>query len=70
MEKKQSLIEEIYESWEWKLREKLTDTNDVVRRIYHEYKQGSGNRMNEELYEIFMRDKLTKLLKEICDEVR
>lgn len=67
MEKKQSLIEEIYESWEWKLREKLSEANDVVRRIYHEYKQSSGNRMKPETYEDFMRDKLAELLQEIGD---
>jgi predicted house-cleaning noncanonical NTP pyrophosphatase (MazG superfamily) len=68
MEKKQPLIEQIYESWEWKLREKLSDANDVVRRIFHEYKRESGNRVNEEMYEAFMRDKLAELLREIGDQ--
>jgi hypothetical protein len=67
MEKKQPLIEQIYESWEWKLREKLSEANDVVRRIFYEYKLCSGHRMNLETYETFMRDKLAELLKEIGD---
>jgi hypothetical protein len=70
MEKKQPLIEQIYESWEWKLREKLSEANDVVRRIFYEYKLCSAGRMNEETYEMFMRDKLARMLQEICDEVR
>jgi hypothetical protein len=67
MEKKQSLLEEIYESWEWKLREQLSAANDTVRRIFHEYKRESGNRINAEAYESFMRDKLAKMLEEIGD---
>jgi ATP-dependent Lon protease len=67
MEKKQSLLEEIYESWEWKLREQLSAANDTVRRIFHEYKRESGNRVNEKMYETFMRDKLAELLREIGD---
>jgi hypothetical protein len=68
MEKKQSLIEEIYGLWEWKLREKLTDANDVVRRIHYECMLFSGNRMKPEVYETFMRDKLAEMLREICDQ--
>jgi hypothetical protein len=67
MEKK-SLIEEIWDSWSWKLREKLTDANDVVCRIHYEYKLASGGRMKTETYETFMKEKFSEMLKEICDE--
>jgi hypothetical protein len=67
MEKKQPLIEQIYESWEWLLREKLEAANDIVRRIHYEYKLGCAGRMKPEVYEKFMKAKLAQMLKEIGD---
>jgi hypothetical protein len=57
-------IDQIYESWEWKLREKLSEANDVVRRVYKECMQF---KVTPAAYEVFMKDKLSKLLQEIGD---
>lgn len=58
-------LAEIYESWEWKLEEKLTQANDVVRRIYAECIQFD---VDPELYETYMRQKLDEMLNRIGDE--
>lgn len=54
------VLEQIYDSWEWKLREKLQDSNDVVCRIYKEAMQFD---VKPEAYEEFMKGKLSHLLK-------
>lgn len=59
-----SVMQDIYDSWEWKLREKLTDANDVVRRIYFEAAQFD---IKADVYEAFMREKLDAMLQEIGD---
>lgn len=61
---KQPVIDQIYESWEWKLREKPEDANDVVRRIHKECMQFDVKPAN---YEAYMKEKLAKLLQEIGD---
>lgn len=64
----ESVLQEVYDSWEWKLREKLTDANDVVRRIYFETMQNGKTKPEE--YEVFMRKKLSDMLREIGDVKR
>jgi hypothetical protein len=61
---KQPVIDQIYESWEWKLREKLEDANDVVRRIHKECIQFG---VKPTTYEAYMKEKLAKLLQDIGD---
>lgn len=64
MPTKPLIIEQVYESWEWKLREKLTDANDVIRRVHKECMQFG---VKPAVYENFMKDKIAKLLQEIGD---
>lgn len=61
---KQKVLNQVYESWEWLLRDKLEAANNIVRRIYMESTQ-SG--VKPEVYEEFMRVKIAKLLKEVSD---
>lgn len=60
----QKEMREIYESWEWKLREKLTGANDTVRRIYWESMKFGVKPID---YEAFMSEKLSDMLREIGD---
>lgn len=61
---KQPIIEQVYDSWEWLLRDKLEDANNIVRRIYRECMQFD---VKPEVYEVFMQRKIAKLLKEVSD---
>lgn len=54
--------------WKWKLKEKLTEANEVIRQIYAEAVGFNGVR--KEVYEAFMSRELQGLLKEICDVPR
>lgn len=57
-------MEEIYESWEWKLEEKLSDANDVVCRIHTECVMYG---VKPELYQSFMQERLMDMIKRIGD---
>jgi hypothetical protein len=67
MEKKQSLIEQIWESWGWLLRNKLEDANEIACQMYQNCYIESGGRVNEYEYERFMAEKLSQIFKELGD---
>lgn len=58
------VIEQVYESWEWHIRDNLEDANRFIRRVYYEATQRG---VKPEEYEHFMRGKIAQMLRELGD---
>lgn len=61
---KQSMMEQVWESWDWHLRDKLEDANNIVRLIYREATQNGTSKAE---YKRFMQAKLAQIFTELGD---